>query len=101
MSCISNREDIYDLLGYIVTSAKELVVDPKLYGPLRLVDTASRLIGLLEKEKVADQFMLSLKDYIDENKFLLISDEEQFKSFLAELVEKLALFTSECEEKEV
>ncbi|SFG38134.1 hypothetical protein SAMN05660649_01498 [Desulfotomaculum arcticum] len=88
-----NKEAYYDLLGYVVSSAKELVVDPKLYGPLRLVDTASRLIGILMEEGRSDDFLVSLKDYIDENKHLVMTDEAEFIAFLNELVVKVAEFT--------
>lgn len=90
------REDIYDLLGFIFTSARELVVDPKIYGPLRMVDTASRLIDLWQQDGLTDEFMLALKDTIDDKKFLCMSDEAQFLSFLDELVTKMAKFTSEA-----
>ncbi|ATW28500.1 hypothetical protein DCMF_09705 [Candidatus Formimonas warabiya] len=83
-------EGYYDLIGYLVSSAKELVVDPKLYGPLRLVDAVSRLVTLLEKEEKADSFLLSLKEEIDAGKFLVMTDEAAFISFLEELVMKMA-----------
>jgi len=92
VSALQYREDIYDLIGYMVSSAKELVIDPKLYGPFRLVDAVSRLIGVLEKEGAADEFMLSLRDFIDEGKFSVMTDEAQFYSFLDELVVKMASF---------
>ncbi|WP_214659226.1 DUF6092 family protein [Candidatus Formimonas warabiya] len=85
-----NLEGYYDLIGYLVSSAKELVVDPKLYGPLRLVDAVSRLVTLLEKEEKADSFLLSLKEEIDAGKFLVMTDEAAFISFLEELVMKMA-----------
>lgn len=95
MGSNQKREDIYDLIGYMVTSAKELVIDPKLYGPFRLVDAVSRLIEVLEREGAADEFMLSLKSFIDEGKFTVMTDESQFFSFLDELVVKVALHVQE------
>lgn len=99
MGCCQNREGYYDLISYMASSAKELVVDPKLYGPLRLVDAISRLIALLEQGGAADDFMTSLKDYIDRNKFLVMTDEAEFLAFLDELVVKLAQFTRDSETK--
>jgi len=93
MASVKNREDIYDLIGYMASSAKELVIDPKMYGPFRLIDAVSRLIELLEKEGSADEFMLSLKNYINEEKFSLMTDEEHFIAFLDEVVNRIALFT--------
>ncbi|MEL7567546.1 MAG: DUF6092 family protein [Dehalobacterium sp.] len=85
-----DKEKVYDLLGYITSSAKELLVDPPKYGPFRLINVASRFITILEEEGMADDFMLELKDYIDENKFCAESDEDEFRYFLNNLVNKIA-----------
>lgn len=91
------REEAYDLIGYMVSAAKELVVDPKMYGPFRLVDAASRFIELLEKQGVADDFMVSLRDYIDQEKFSVMTDEAGFIAFLDEVVVRVAKHTREAQ----
>lgn len=89
-----DKERIYDLLGYITSCAKELLVDPPKYGPFRLINVASRIITIFEEEGIADDFMLELKDFIDENKFCMESDEKEFQIFLNELVKKIAVKTA-------
>lgn len=88
-----HQEEAYDLIGYMVSAAKELVVDPKMYGPFRLVDATSRFIELLQKEGVADDFMVSLRDYIDQEKFSVMTDEAGFIAFLDDLVVRVAKYT--------
>ncbi|MFZ5652706.1 MAG: DUF6092 family protein [Bacillota bacterium] len=92
MVSFQDRLEIYELIGYMVSSARELVIDPKLYGPFRLVDAVSRLIDVLEKEGAADEFMLSLRSFIDEGKYSVMTDESGFFSFLDELVARVAEF---------
>lgn len=53
MSAEAARREMYLLACYLVSSARGLVDEPKAYGPLRLVDAASRLIGLLERMGLA------------------------------------------------
>ncbi len=83
------REDYLKLYCYLATSARGLVEEPKLYGPLRLVDTIERLINLQEKEGRADPFLLSLRDEIAVEKYQVMTSEEDFIAFLDQLALKL------------
>lgn len=44
------KDDHFKLLAFLITSARGCVDEPVLYGPLRLVDAAARLIDIMEKE---------------------------------------------------
>jgi len=74
------------LLCYIITSARGCVEEPKLYGPLRLLDTMERIITLLDNEGLANDFLRKERGKIEENKYLLMHDEKGFTIFLDELV---------------
>jgi hypothetical protein len=86
------EDDVFELLAFLVTSARLCVDEPKLYGTFRLVDAASRLIGfVLESERLEDkQPLQQLKDEIDEKKFLLTTDQEGYVKFLDDLTRKVA-----------
>jgi hypothetical protein len=86
------EDDVFELLAFLVTSARLCVDEPKLYGTFRLVDAASRLIGfVLESERLEDkQPLQQLKDEIDEKKFLLTTDQEGYVKFLDDLTRKIA-----------
>lgn len=84
------REDIYDLYGYMASAAKELLVDPQIYGPFRMVDTISRVITLLDNHGFHDDFSQEIKNFIDANKYVMMSDEDEFADFLNKLVVKFA-----------
>ena len=70
----------------MASAAKELLVDPQIYGPFRMVDTISRVITLLEHHGFHDDFSQEIKDFIDANKYVMMSDEEEFADFLNRLV---------------
>jgi hypothetical protein len=86
------EDDVFELLAFLVTSARLCVDEPKLYGTFRLVDAASRLIGfVLESDRLEDkQPLQQLKDEIDEKKFLLTTDQEGYAEFLDDLTRKVA-----------
>lgn len=78
--------DLLKLFCYIITSARGCVEEPKLYGPLRLLDSMERIITLLDNEGLANDFLRKERAKIEENKYLLMQDEKGFTKFLNELV---------------
>jgi hypothetical protein len=81
------KRGLFDLVGYMVTSARGLIDEPRLYGPFRLLDGVSRLSGLLidEDEEYSD-FYTSLKSKIDEKKYTVMSDTDAFIALMDEIV---------------
>lgn len=83
---VNMDKEFFELLCYILTSARGLMDEPKMYGPFRLVDTASRLISILEKHGMADNFLKREREKIDEGKCSVMESEEKFREFLDELI---------------
>jgi len=79
------RDEFFSLLAFLVTSARNCIEEPKLYGPFRLVDGASRLIGILEEANMADEFFLELRKKIDDKKYSVMGDKSEFIKFLDDL----------------
>ena len=77
---------IGQLLCYMGSSARGLLDEPVSYGPLRLIDGVSRLIGILEEEGKIDEELSRIKGLIDQGKFLVMTDQDQFKNLLDEVV---------------
>lgn len=70
---------LFELTGYMLTSARGLIEEPQLYGPFRLLDGVSRLCGILENKEIGyGDFFSELKEKIDEKKYTVISDEDAF-----------------------
>ena len=79
-------KEILALICYMVTSARNLVRETKMYGPFRLIDACGRLIGILEHMGTSSEFLSKVKAQIETNKYAVISDEKAFVDFLDELV---------------
>ncbi|WP_461865645.1 DUF6092 family protein [Thermococcus sp.] len=84
------KDKHFQLLAFLITSARGCVDEPKLYGPLRLLDAASRLIDIMEDEGKSNDEILKLKELIEENIDVLMYDEEEFIRLLDELAKQLA-----------
>lgn len=83
------RQSVHKLICYMATSACNLVDEPPLYGPFRLIDASSRLIDILENEGATDQTLIEARELIEEKKYFVMTDEKAFNDFLNELVLKL------------
>jgi len=82
------EDSYFGLAIFMLVSARNLVDEPKFYGPLRLLESASRLSSLSERLGGAqkDQFLLAAKKKIDENMRLVGESEEKFVAFLDDLI---------------
>jgi len=88
---VLTEDDVFELLTFLVTSARGCVDEPETYGTFRLIDAGSRLLGfLLKGEEVQDrEFYVHLKEEIDERKFLLVTDLEAYFNFLSGVTRKV------------
>ncbi|MBW1729282.1 MAG: hypothetical protein JRH08_10810 [Deltaproteobacteria bacterium] len=80
------EKEIFELVSYIIVSARNLLEEPARYGPFRLVESASWLIRILEGAGVASDRLSSIRAMIEEGKHTVMSTEEEFKDFLESLV---------------
>ena len=80
----------FELLSFLITSARGVIDEPQIYAPLRLLDAAVKLVELMEKESRATPELIELKKAILEKEQLVLSSEEEFIKALDELVLKLA-----------
>jgi len=78
--------NLFELVGYMLTSARGLIDEPQLYGPFRLIDGVSRLCSFLDEKAGYGDFFTNLKDMIDERKFLVMTDTVAFVKLLDEAV---------------
>jgi len=79
------KGSFFELLSFLIVSARNCVEEPKLYGPFRLIDGASKLIEILEGEALADEFLLKLRKKIEEEKYSVMSNKDGFIKFLNDL----------------
>lgn len=84
------RDPHFKLLSFLITSARGCIDEPQLYGSLRLIDAAARLIDIMREEGKATEELLNLKKAIEENITLVMYDERKYTEFLERLVRDLA-----------
>jgi hypothetical protein len=80
----------FQLLAFLITSARGCVDEPKLYGPLRLLDAASKLIEIMEDEGKASEEVLRLRGLVEEAIDVLMYDQKEFVRLTDELSRELA-----------
>lgn len=83
------EDEHFKLLAFLITSARGCVDEPLLYGPLRLVDAASKLIDIMRLEGKAVEKLDEIQRMINEGKHLVMYDEEAFIRLLDDLVKEL------------
>lgn len=91
------EKEIFELICYMLVSARNLDQETKMYGPFRLVDAASKLIEILEKNGIYDEFLSQVRTMIEDNKYKVMTDKEEFVSFLDDLVLKMVAKLKEAE----
>jgi len=91
------EKGIFELLCYMIVSARNLDQETKMYGPFRLVDAASRLVETLEKSGIADEFLSQVRSMIEANKYKVMTDKEGFLAFLDDLALKMVGRLKEAE----
>jgi len=76
-----------ELIAYMLTSARNLMDEPALYGPFRLLDGVSRLCELVTESGHADkEFLVKLKEKIDNGKYSVMTDVDSFTALMDEAV---------------
>lgn len=70
----------------MITSARNLINETKLYGPFRMIDSVSRIIEILDKFELELPEFKQIREKIEAGKYSVMENEEKFTLFLEELV---------------
>lgn len=68
METAALKNDLFLLVSYMLTSARGLYDEPADYGIFRLIDSAGRLLSIMESYGLADPFISQLKQALDEER---------------------------------
>jgi len=84
---VTGRDDAaFRLATFLVTAARDVVDEPAIYGPFRMVDAVDRLMaGVFD-----DEFLSSLKPELERQKQQVMSDRDGFVAWLDELAARFA-----------
>lgn len=69
------RDELLLLVGFMLTSGRGLVEEPKSYGPSRLLDAAGRVLDTMDEQSMLDQSLQEIKAQIDDERFGPMDDE--------------------------
>jgi hypothetical protein len=61
----NQEEDLFNLITYMITSARGLYDEPPDYGSFRLLDATGRLLEIMSHSGELDPFLARLKQEID------------------------------------
>src|SRR5215211_6207692 len=86
------EDQAMELIAFLTSSAEITSQEPIHYGPLRLIDAVSRLLGfMLDNGVIDDQgFYKDLKAEIDTKKLWCMWDKPAYFQFLRETPAKVA-----------
>ena len=89
------QNELFMLLGYLLTSAHGLYDEPGGYGPFRLLDASGRLLQIMQSHGLGNPSLQQIENIIEEERFGT-SDDAQIRLRLDELV---ILYTQELKRR--
>jgi len=85
------EDEHFQLLAFLLTSARGCIDEPPIYGPLRLIDAADKLISIIVKKYSRELIELQeIRKKIEKARNLVLTNEEEFTKTLDELVRSLS-----------
>lgn len=94
-------KSLFELIYYIIISSRNLIEEPNLYGPLRMLEIARRLLNILNSENIKSP--MKTKDFIKQievTKNSIIEGEDSFVTNLDNLVNDIISFITNSQGEE-
>lgn len=86
-----SEDEHFQLLAFLLTSARGCVDEPAIYGPLRLIDAAERLINIIEgKHQRRIVELEEIRELIQKARDYVVTNEEEFIKALDQLTLKIS-----------
>ncbi len=88
---VTGDDYLLELVAFLATSARGCVDEPPSYGPFRLIDALSRLTDLPKYAPCLkdDEFLHKIKTDIDQRKFLVMTNMDEFRNMLDNVVREV------------
>jgi hypothetical protein len=83
------RTEVLELLCYLLTAARGVIYEARLYAPYRLAEGARRLIVAMERAGIGGAQWREVAEEIERSAMRMISDEDACKRILDDLVLRL------------
>jgi hypothetical protein len=82
----AEHPEAFRLATFLVTAARDVVDEPAIYGPFRMVDAVDRLIA----GSFDDDFLSEIKPELEREKQKVMSDRDAFVAWLDRLAAAFA-----------
>lgn len=76
----------FRLATFLVTAARDVIDEPAIYGPFRMIDAVDRLIA----GAFADDFLTAIQPELEREKQKVMTDREAFVAWLDDLAARFA-----------
>ena len=92
MSQTPGDDRLFELVLYLISSARLTLDEPPIYGSLRLIEGASRLVESAPElgDVDVDDFVAAARESIDGNKLKMINDHEGYREWLTGFLSEFA-----------
>jgi hypothetical protein len=78
--------EAFRLATFLVTAARDVIDEPAIYGPFRMVDAVDRLIA----RSFDDDFLSEIQPELEREKQKVMSDRQGFVAWLDDLAARFA-----------
>ena len=79
----------FRLATFLVTAARDVIDEPAIYGPFRMIDAVDRLIA----PAVDDEFLQRIQPELEREKQKVMTDRDAFVAWLDDLASRFAAET--------
>ena len=82
---------LFQLATYMAASARGCLEEPQSYGTFRLIDALGRVLKMQDylPEAERDPFLEKIREDVERNKFLMLTDPKAFEQFIDDLILEL------------
>ena len=80
------HQEAFRLATFLVTAARDVVDEPAIYGPFRMIDAVDRLIA----GSFDDDFLSAIQPELEREKVKVMTDREAFVAWLDDLAARFA-----------
>ncbi len=88
---MEDKKTLFDVAIYLISSARDCLDEPAIYGPLRLLEGVNRVIEVSNSNpSLEDKFLNSMQKKISETVLEVMRDRNKFKDALNDLLLEFA-----------
>ncbi|MCD6324653.1 MAG: hypothetical protein J7L55_06065 [Desulfurococcales archaeon] len=92
MSPDDEERELLNIIAYLITGANILPHEPRIFGSMRLIEGARRIIEFMLRKGIAGSEILRIKDMIGNAVGLALTDEDEFIEAISAINRELGFY---------